>query len=276
MQDPAGSTARWTENRADGPRLRLGELWTYRDVARVLAVRDFKLRYQQTFFGIAWAVLQPLVAMAVVVLVLGRVEALGADTVSYVAVVITGLAVWFATANAIDSAAESLASAPELITKVYFPRLLAPLGAAAVMAVDLAIALVLAVVVVLIAGEVPDLRILALPLCLVAAVVAALAIGLWFAALNVLYRDVRYALPFVVQVLFFASPVVYASTVVPDDWAWAYFANPVAAVIELTRWSVLGTPIEPAALVALGSTAALLAGGIAFFSRTEQQFADRV
>lgn len=276
-RDPAGvTTGRWIENRPEGGGVDLQELWAFREVGVVLTLRDLKLRYRQTFFGIAWVVLQPLAAMALFTLVLGRVDQLGAPGVTYAALVITGLAVWFPIANGIGSSAESLAAAPELVTKVYFPRLLAPLAAALATSVDLAIALAIATVVAVLAGEALGASLIALPVVALAAMLVVVALGLWFAALNVLYRDVRYALPFVIQVLFFASPIVYASTVIPEAWAWLYFMNPVAGVVELTRWTLLGTSFDTAAAMSVASGLALLAGGVAFFRWTERQFADRV
>jgi lipopolysaccharide transport system permease protein len=270
----------WVENRPTAgawPRLALREAWAFRDVGVILAERDVKVRYKQTFFGVAWALIQPLAAMVVFTLVLGRLDGLSSEGVPYSAFVIAGLAVWFPFSAAVGNAAESLVSAPDLVTKVYFPRLLAPLGAVLAVVVDLAIALGIALVVALVAGVRLQAAVILLPACALAVIAVALALGLWLAALNVLYRDVRYAVAFFMQLLFFASPIVYASSVVEGSGDWLFALNPVVGLVELTRWSLLGTAAPgPDALVSLASTVVLLAGGLAFFRRTEQQFADRI
>jgi lipopolysaccharide transport system permease protein len=270
----------WVENRPNTgawPRLALREAWAFRDVGVILAERDVKVRYKQTFFGVAWALIQPLAAMVVFTLVLGRLDGLSSEGVPYSAFVIAGLAVWFPFSAAVGNAAESLVSAPDLVTKVYFPRLLAPLGAVLAVVVDLAIALGIALVVALVAGVRLQAAVILLPACALAVIAVALALGLWLAALNVLYRDVRYAVAFFMQLLFFASPIVYASSVVEGSGDWLFALNPVVGLVELTRWSLLGTAAPgPDALVSLASTVVLLAGGLAFFRRTEQQFADRI
>jgi lipopolysaccharide transport system permease protein len=274
------SARRWVENRPTrgfAPRLPLRELWAYRDVGLILAERDIKVRYQQTFFGVAWAVLQPLLAMVLFSLVLGNFAGVPSEGVPYAAFVLTGLAVWFPFTTAMTSAADSLIQDPELITKVYFPRLLAPLGAVLASMVDLAVALVIALAGALIAGVPLRAGVLALPFCAVAVVVVALAFGLWLSALNVLYRDVRYALSFLTQMLFFASPVVYASSIVHGAWQTLLALNPLVGLLDLVRWSLLGThpPLSDLGLSAL-STVVLLLTGLVYFRRAERQFADRV
>lgn len=243
----------------------------------ILAERDVKVRYKQTFFGVTWALIQPLLAMVVFTLVLGRIPGLTSEGVPYAAFVIAGLAVWFPFSTAVGAAAESLVSAPELVTKVYFPRLLAPLGAILAMVIDLSISLVLAQIVALVAGVPLQPTVALLPLCGLAAVLVALALGLWLAALNVLYRDVRYAVAFAMQLLFFASPIVYASSLTEGRWDWLYSLNPVVGLVDLVRWALLGMEAPGGhALISLLSTFALLAGGLAFFRWTERQFADRI
>ncbi len=271
---------RWTENRPPRrgwPRLDLRETWLYREVGLILAQRDVKVRYSQTFFGVAWAVLQPLLAMLVFVLVLGRISELTSVGVPYAAFVVCGLAVWFSFASAVSGASESLVGAPELVTKVYFPRVLAPLGAVLATAVDLAVALVLAQAVALIAGvPLRPSAVLVAPAVLLA-LVASLSVGLWFAALIVLYRDVRHAIPFFMQLLFFVSPVLYRPEAIDDRFAWVFALNPLTAPVELTRWSLLGTELVGRdVLVSSATTAVLLVGGLLFFRRTERHFADRI
>ena len=270
----------WFENRPTAGLwrpLRPRELWAYRDVGFMLAQRDVKVRYKQTFFGVAWALLQPLSAMGLFTLVLGRFAGVPSEGLPYAAFVLCGLAVWFPFSSAVMSAAESLVVDPELVTKVYFPRLLAPLGAVLAAAVDLAVSLAVAQVVALIVGVPLQPTLVLLPLCALVLLVVCLACGLWLAALNVLYRDVRYALGFLMQLLFFASPIVYPSTLADGPWRMVLALNPLVGVIELFRWALLGARAPgPEALVSLGAAVALLISGLLFFRSAERQFADRI
>lgn len=270
----------WIVNRSTRgslPRLNLRELWSYREVGFILAERDVKVRYKQTFLGIAWALLQPLLAMVVFTVALGRFDGLASEGLPYSAFVVAGLAVWFPLSTAVSGAAESLVSAPELVTKAYFPRLLAPLGAVLAAVVDLAIALAVAQVVAVAAGVPLEGSAALLPVCMLAVAVVSLALGLWLAALNVLYRDVRYAFPFVMQLLLFASPIFYAGPGDDADWGWLFAVNPVAGVTDGVRAAMLGTSLDGThVLVSCVSAAILLAGGVVFFRWTERTFADRI
>lgn len=274
--------ARWVENRPTSgrliPRYDFRELWAYRDVGLILAMRDLKVRYKQTFFGVAWAVLQPLVAMVLFTIVLGsRGANLPSEGLPYSAFVLAGLAIWFPFNTAISASAESLTQNPQLVTKVYFPRLLAPLGAISAPLLDLAIALVIAIVVALIAGVPPRPT---TPLVLVSAmwfVAVALGFGVWLSSLNLLYRDVRYALGFTVQLLFFASPVVYPSTLVGGLWGHLLALNPMVGLIDFTRWAILGAHASASTmLTSLAATLLMLVSGLWFFRRVERLFADRI
>lgn len=269
----------WVENRPTRlfwPLYDPKELWRYRDVGIILAARDFKVRYKQTFFGALWAVIQPIIAMVVFTLIVGGALGVSGEGVPYAAFVIVGLALWFPFNSAVTQSAESLIRDPDLITKVYFPRPLAPLAAVLAPGVDMLIAMTIAVVVSLVAGVTLGPAALLLPLCCVAAVVVALSFALWLSALNVLYRDVRYAVVFGMQVLFFATPVVYA---LPDTaWAELLALNPLVGVIEVARWALLGVDAPSAAvlLISVGATVFLMASGLLFFRNTERQFADRI
>ncbi len=195
----------------------------------------------------------------------------------YAAFALAGLAVWFPFNTALTSAAESLVRNPEMVTKVYFPRLMGPLSAVLAPVVDLAIAMAIAIVVALVVGVTPTAAILLLPVCCVGAVVVSFAFGVWLAALNVLYRDVRYALSFALQLLFFISPIVYASSVTSGGWAYVFALNPLVGVIDAVRWALLGVPAEAGPmLISFASTLFLLVTGLVFFQRAERQFADRV
>jgi ABC-type polysaccharide/polyol phosphate export permease len=278
----SGSERPWIEVRPGGrllPRIELRELWDYREVGVILAVRDLKVRYQQTFFGVLWAVLQPLVSMVVLTLILGKAIGVPSDGVPYAAMAIAGLAIWSPFSTALTSAAESLTGNPNLVTKVYVPRLMAPLAAVLAPVVDLTIALAIAIIVALVAGVSLPLTVLLLPACVVGAVVVTFGFGLWLSALNVLYRDVRYALGFVVQLLFFLSPVAYPASVTGSGWErYLYAVNPLAGLIGVVRWALLGVPAPGGGvlLVSFGTTLLLVASGLVFFRRAERQFADRI
>jgi lipopolysaccharide transport system permease protein len=268
----------WVENRPPArwlPRLDARELWDHRELVFVLALKDLRVRYKQTLFGLAWAVVQPLLAALTFTVFLGRLAHVPAGGMPYPVFVYAGMTLWLYVSTAVSSSAQSLVDNRNLVTKVYFPRLLAPIAGVVPGLVDLLPALAILAVFLGIYGVAPGWALVLLPVWIVVAAVLALAVGLWLAGLNVKYRDVRYALPFLLQVWLFGSPVVYASSLVHGGWRWAYAANPMTAVLEGFRWSVAGGPapgIE--ALVSLAVTLVLLAGGFLYFRRVEQYFAD--
>jgi lipopolysaccharide transport system permease protein len=278
MQRSVSGELRWTENRPSAGWLRpvdFPELWSYRELAYFLALRDLKLRYKQTVFGVAWAIIQPLAAMAVFSLVFGRLVGVPSNGVPYPVFVFAGLALWWYLANSVEAAAQSLVDHRELVTKVYFPKLVAPLAAVLPRLVDLAVSLVVVALIMGIYGVVPGAPVALLPAWVVAGVGLALATGLWLSALNVLYRDVRYALGFVLQIWFFASPVVFPSSLFDGAWRYLYAANPVVGLLEGFRWSLLSTPAPGhEAAVSLAVGVALLAGGVVYFRRAETRLAD--
>ena len=259
------------------PRLGLRELWTYRDLGLILALRDIQLVYRQTLLGVAWVVLQPLIAMLIFALVFGRLAHLPSGGVPYTSFALAGLTVWTFVSSAVSAAANSLVQDRDLVTKVYFPRLLAPLAAVLAATVDLFITLVLLVPVLAIDGVVPPLQVLTLPLWIVGAILLATAVGLWLAAANVLYRDVRYVLPFLLQAWLFISPVAFSSSLVSDGWKWVYNLNPAAGLIDGMRWALLDGPSPGTQLaVSVGSLFLLLVSGVVWFRAAERVFADTI
>jgi lipopolysaccharide transport system permease protein len=274
----AGEEAVWVENspaRGWHPGGALRELWAYRELALVFALKDLKVRYKQTFFGIAWAVLQPLVGVLIFSVFLGRLAGVPSDGIPYPVFVYSGLSIWIYFSTSVTAAAQSLVDNRELVTKIYFPRLLAPLAAVFPGLLDLAIALAILAVFMAIYGVVPDAAILLLPAWILAALVLAFAVGLWLSALNVKYRDVRYALGFLMQVWLFASPVVFPSSLVEGTWRYVYAMNPMVGVIDGFRWS-LATGPSPGldGLVSLAAGIAIFVSGIVYFRRVERSFAD--
>jgi lipopolysaccharide transport system permease protein len=268
----------WIENRAPSGRWSrpdFGELWRYREVAIFLALRDLRLRYKQTAFGVAWAVLQPLAGVAVFSLIFGRYGDLPSDGVPYPVFVYAGLSIWTYFSTAANAAAESLVQNRSLVTKIYFPRLLAPLAAVLPGLLDLFISLTIIGVFMLIYDVIPGTAVVFLPLWLLAAVATSLGAGVWSSALNVQYRDIRYTLPFLMQLWFFLTPVFYASSLVTGEWSFVFSLNPLVGVIDGFRWSLLSAPApEPNVSVSLVSGMFLLLSGVLYFIRVERRFAD--
>jgi lipopolysaccharide transport system permease protein len=276
----AANAGRWSENRPSSgwiPRIDLGELWSRREVALLLAIRNFKLRYTQAAFGVAWVLLQPLLAAGIFAIVFGHAIKVPTEGLPYFLFVYTGLVVWTYVSTAVTSAADSLVEDPSLVTKVYFPRVLAPLASVLPGLIDVAIMLVLLGVLMAVYGVAPDIALLTLPLWILAAATLSVACGLWLAALNARYRDVRYALTFLMQIWFFATPIVYSSTVFTGALRYVYPLNPLGGIIDGFRWSVVGTRApEWQDFISLGVTLAILLGGIAYFHRAERYLADVV
>jgi len=256
----------------------LRELVKYRDLLTILAGRDVKLRYKQTFFGVAWVVLQPLVAALIFTVMFGRFAKLPSDGHPYLLFVLTGIVIWNYFAGVLQRAGNSLVTDSRLITKVYFPRLIVPLASTFSAMIDLAVSLTVLGVLMMIYGVMPTWRLLTLPLFVALAAVTATGVSLWLTALNVRYRDFVHAMPFLLQVWMFASPVAYATSIVPEKWRLLYGLNPAVAFIEGARWAVFGTSsITPqTVLLAVAFGAAAFVSGAFFFRRVERGFADTV
>lgn len=258
--------------------LRPRELWDYRELFYFLTWRDIKVRYKQTAFGAAWAVLQPFLTMVVFSLFFGRLAGIPSGDVPYPVFAFAALVPWTFFATAVALGSNSLVEQERILAKVYFPRLIVPAAAVLACLVDFAIAFAVLLVMMLVYGIVPSAAILTLPFFVVFAALTALAVALWLSALNVQYRDVRYVIPFLVQLWLFVSPVAYPSSLVPEPWDAVYGLNPMAGVIEGFRWALLGEAEPPGAMLAVSvlATAALLAGGLLYFRRMERSFADVV
>ena len=254
----------------------LREVWRARELLYFLAWRDLKVRYKQTVLGLAWAILQPLLAMVVFSVVFGHLARVPSDGVPYPVFVYCALLPWSLFAHALTESSQSLVGNRALITKVYFPRLIIPLAPLLVALVDFAIAGVVLAGLMAWYGIVPGLAILTAPLFVLFALVTALAVGIWLAALNVQYRDVRHALPFLTQLWFFATPVAYPSSLLPEPWRSLYGMNPMAGVVEGFRWALVGRPEIPGALVLVSiiTVGLLLFAGLRSFTRMERVFAD--
>ena len=270
----------WVENRApEGPLslLSLEELWRYRELGLVLAARDLKVLYKQTLLGAAWVVLQPLLAAVIFTIVFGRLAGLPSDGVPYAVFVFSGLVLWMFFSGTLTSVAQSLVENRDLVTKTYFPALVVPIALSLPGLVDLAFSLVVLGVVMAVYGVVPGAALALLPVWVLACLLVVLAAGLPLAALNVKYRDVRYTLGFLVQVLLFASPVVYASSLVEGGWRYVYALNPMVGVLDGFRWSTVGGPAPgPQAIVSLAVVVVGLVAGVIVFLRADRHFADLI
>ncbi len=256
----------------------LGEALKYRELLGFLVWRDIKIRYKQTALGGAWAILQPLLSMAIFSVVFGRLAGLDSDGVPYPLFAYAALVPWTYFSTAVSQAASSLVDQERLLTKVYFPRALMPAAPVAGGLLDFAVAFALLLLMQAFYGITPGWGIVALPCFLALAVAAALGIGFWLAALNVEYRDVRYVVPFCLQALLFATPVAYSSSLVPERWRPLFGLNPMAGVIEGFRWSLFDLPGPSWAMIAvsLATTIGLLGSGYLYFARMERTFADRI
>jgi len=258
--------------------LNLHELWDYRELLYFFVWRDLKVRYKQTASGAAWAVIQPFLTMVVFSLFFGALARIPSNGLPYPIFYYSALLPWMYYAGALQNATNTIVEHQRLITKVYFPRLLLPLAAVVSGLVDFAIGFVVFLGMMLCYGIAPGAAIFLLPLFLLLAVLTALGVGLWLSALNAIYRDVRYALPFLIQFWLFASPVAYPSSLVPERWRWLYGLNPMAGVIEGFRWALTGQSQPPNLLLAAsaGSVVLLVACGVVYFQKMEATFADVV
>lgn len=256
------------------------DLWHYRELFAILAWRDIAVRYKQTVVGAAWALIRPFLTMVVFTVIFGQIAKLPSDgDVPYAILVFAGMLPWFLFSSILSDASSSLVSNANLITKVYFPRLVIPVASAAVALVDFSINLVMLALLMFWFGFAPGWQIVFLPAFILLGVLASLGPALWITALNVKYRDFRYIIPFIVQFGLYVSPVGFSSAVVPGEWRLLYSLNPVVGVIDGMRWCLLGGESSiywPGFLVSAGVVAFLLWFGIRYFRKTERTFADVV
>ncbi len=257
--------------------LQLRDVWQYRELLFFLTWRDISVRYKQTALGAAWAILQPVFTMIVFSIFFGHLAKIPSDGVPYPVFTFCALLPWTYFAYALGESSNSLVGNANLISKVYFPRLVIPMAATLAGLVDFAIAFVVLLGLMVWYHIVPTLAILLLPAFLLLAIATALAVGLWLSALNVRYRDVRYTIPFLIQIWLFATPVAYPSSLLHGVWRTLYGINPMAGVVDGFRWALLGTAAPGATLlVSVGMVLVLLFGGLMYFRRMEQTFADIV
>lgn len=258
--------------------INIGEVWKYRELLYFLTWRDIKVRYKQTVLGATWAILQPLMTMLVFSLIFGGLAKLPSDGIPYPIFTFTALLPWQLFAFCLTQTSNSLVGNQHLISKIYFPRFVIPFSSVGVALVDFSFAFLILIFMVIVFGINLTPAFLLLPLFILLALVSALAIGLWFSALNVKYRDIRNVLPFLTQVWLYATPVAYSSSLIPVEWHWLYSLNPMAGVVEGFRWAILGkSSLDVTSLgISTGMVVVLLVGGLYYFKRMEAGFADLI
>jgi lipopolysaccharide transport system permease protein len=256
---------------------RLDEIWRYRELLFFLVSRDIKVRYKQTILGAGWAIIQPLMAMVVFTIFFGKLARVPSDGLPYPVFSLAALVPWTYFAAALGAGSVSLGSYQHIISKVYFPRLLIPIAAVLSPLVDFAIAFAILLALMLWYGIVPGGAVVWLPALMLLAIATAAAASVWLSALNVRYRDVRFVVPFAVQIWMFATPVAYPASLVPERWRALYGLNPMAGVIEGFRWALVGGPAPGLmTLVSAIVVAVALVGGIIYFRSFEGTFADLI
>jgi lipopolysaccharide transport system permease protein len=258
--------------------INLREIWAYRELLFFLTWRDIKVRYKQTALGAAWAILQPVLTMAAFSIFFGRLAKISSGGIPYPLFALSGLLPWQLFAYALTQSSNSIVANKNLVSKVYFPRLIVPLAAVLSGLVDFAIAFVVLIVMMLFYGFAPTSAVLLIPGAILLAVFTALSVGLWLSALNVRYRDVQYTIPFLTQFWLFVTPIAYPATLIPERFRFIYGINPMAGVVEAFRWALFGQGSASVSMIALSSIMAAVAfvGGLAYFRRVEKTFADLV
>jgi lipopolysaccharide transport system permease protein len=252
------------------------ELWEYRELILQLAWRDISVRYKQTFLGASWAILQPFMTMVVFSIIFGRLAQMPSDGVPYPIFTYTALLPWQLFAGALGASSNSLVSNTAMITKVYFPRIIIPLAPLMTGLIDFALAFLVLLAMMVFYGVPITWTVLTLPLFLLLALTSALAVGIWLAALNVKYRDVRYAVPFLTQFWMFLTPIAYSGSLIPEEWRFVYSLNPMTGVVEGFRWAMLGNNGMGLEIlwVSVPIILLLLVSGLYYFKRVESTFAD--
>jgi lipopolysaccharide transport system permease protein len=259
--------------------LSLKELWDYREVVVFLAWRDIQVRYKQTILGAAWAIIQPLTSMVIFSIIFGRIAKMPSDGIPYPIFSYAALVPWLFFADSVNKASNSLVGSAGIMTRIYFPRLAMPLSATLGNLMDFGLAFLVLLGMMVYFGVAPTMNVVWLPLLMLLAIATALGVSFVLAAMNVQFRDVKYAVPFLIQCWMFATPVVYPASLIKDPfWQAAYALNPMVGVIEGFRWALLGTNTAPGLSIIVSSLVAgsLLIGGALYFKRMERTFADVV
>lgn len=256
--------------------LRLGDLWQYRELLYFLTWRDVKVRYKQTLLGAAWAIIQPLLAMLIFTLLFGQLAGIKSDDIPYPIFAFGGLLIWTFFSNSVTNSGNSLVGSSNLITKIYFPRMIIPAAAVAAGLVDLLLAFVIQIGLMIYYRVPPTWGLAMVPVLILVAAMLALGVGMWLSALNVKYRDIRYAIPFLIQLWMFASPIIYPVSMLPARWQWLLMLNPLTGIIQNFRIALIGNaPFEWKSLgISVVTTVLVLVYSAFSFRRMERHFAD--
>ena len=257
--------------------LKLGELWSYRELLFFLTWRDIKVRYKQTALGVIWAIIQPVMTMIVFTLFFGKLGKISSDGLPYAIWSFAALVPWSFFSNGLNHSTNSLVSSANLVKKIYFPRLCIPISSILSGVVDFILAFAVLLVMMPFFKVYPTVNVIFLPFFLLLALVTSLGVGLWLTALNVQYRDVRFIVPFIAQIWMFASPITYPSSLITNETLrMLYGLNPMVGVVEGFRWALLGTNTQPGPMIAVSAVAAvlILVSGAFYFRRMEKHFAD--
>ncbi len=265
------------EPRGGSLAVNLHDLWQYRDLLYILAARDIKVRYKQTVLGILWTIIQPLFMMIIFTLFFGRLAKIPSDGIPYPLFAYAGLLPWTFFSNALNNSGNSLVGNSSLITKVYFPRMIIPIAAVGSGLIDFVISFGLLVLLMLYYGIGFSPNVLMLPILTLLTALLTIGIGMWMSALNVKYRDIRYALPFLIQLLMFATPIIYPSSLIPDKWRWLFMINPLTGLVEGYRSAIFGKPFDLAGLgISIFIIFVVLIYSAYTFRQMERGFADIV
>ena len=256
--------------------LKLREVWEHRELAGIFVWRDIKVRYRQTVIGALWAIVQPFLTMIIFSIFFGKLAAVPSDNIPYPIFSYAALVPWTFFANSITQASNSLVANADMIKKIYFPRLTMPIASLLGGLVDFTLAFIILLFMMLYYGYVPTINIIWFPVFLLLAMITALGVSLWLAAMNVQFRDVRYMIPFITQAWLFATPVAYPSSLLTEPWRTLYGLNPMVGVVEGFRWALLGTDTAPGPMILISFVVSLvlLISGVYYFRRVEKIFAD--
>lgn len=255
------------------------EMYFFRELLLVLTFRDIKIRYKQAAIGVMWVIVQPVITMIVMTIIFGKLAKMPSEGIPYPVFVMTGLLPWLYFSKALTQGSMSMVSMQGMLTKVYFPRIFAPLAEVLSGLVDLAIGMVILMLMLMWYGITPSSKLFALPLIVLLLVVNAFAISLWLSAMNIEYRDVQFLLPFVSQIWMYLTPIVYPISMIPEQWKWLYMLNPISGAIDAFRWILLENYATPSLThmgISLGFTLLILVGGLIYFDHSQRTLPDRV
>jgi len=262
---------------SDNPfKLNIAEVWEYRELLSMFVWRDVAVRYKQSLIGIGWAVIQPVTTMVIFSIIFGYLAKLPSEGIPYPIYTFCALLPWNYFARSLSDSSDSLVSSANLVTKVYFPRLILPLSKVLAGFIDFTIAFVILLVLMVWYQIAPSYGIFLLPAFMLIAILTAFGIGLWLTALNVKYRDIKFVVPFITQLWMYTSPVAYSTSLIPEKWQWLYGLNPMVGVIEGFRWALLSKGAPDPVMMSVSTVIVLiiLVGGIYYFRKTEQTFSD--